>query len=115
MDFIGRQGSGSNSGEFSIVQDNSYGASCHFTLSGQVSTNEAAFMESSLEKAMQQGCTNIVVNMCLVSYFSSAGIRVVLSMYKRLKNKGGKLQIENPSENVKNVIGMTALDELLLK
>jgi anti-anti-sigma factor len=72
-------------------------------------------MEHKLKRVLDSGCTHIVINMCFVKSFSSAGIRVVLATYKKLKKVGGKLQIENPSENVKNVIGMVALDELLLK
>ncbi len=70
-------------------------------------------MQSVLDNAFNEGCTHIVINMSLVYLFSSAGIRVIIAMYKRLKKIDGKLRIEAPSDNVKNVLGMTALDELL--
>jgi anti-anti-sigma factor len=101
--------------EFSFVEDSRDGKMCRFTLKGQVSIKEASEMEHKLERAAESGCNNIIINMCFVTMFTSAGIRVVLSMFKKLKGLGGKLQIENPSESVRNVIGMTALDELLLK
>ena len=100
---------------FSFVEDSRSETTCRFTLKGRVSINEASFMEKTLENAVQAGCNHLIINMCLVDWFSSAGIRVILAMYKKLKLRGGVLQIENPSENVQNVIGMTALDELLLK
>jgi anti-anti-sigma factor len=101
--------------DFSFVQDSRNGQKCRFTLKGQVSIKEASEMEHKLGRAAESGCNHIIIDMCSVSMFTSAGIRVVLAMYKKLKGLGGKLQIENPSENVRNVIGMTALDELLLK
>jgi anti-anti-sigma factor len=101
--------------EFSFVEDSYNGKICRFTLKGQVSIKEASEMEHRLERAVKSGRYHIIIDMCFVTMFTSAGIRVVLSMYKKLKGLGGKLQIENPAENVRNVIGMTALDELLLK
>lgn len=105
----------SDNRDFSFTQDGRLGNTAYFTLKGHVGLREASFMENALEKATRPGCDRIIINMCFVKSFSSAGIRVILAMYKKLKNIGGKLQIENPSENVRNVIGMTALDELLLK
>jgi len=113
MDFRG-QNEKSND-EFSFVEDEWSGETYHFTMKGQVSAREASHMEHKLMRAIEAGGRRIIINMCFVNIFSSAGIRVVLAMYKKLKELGGTLQIENPSENVRNVIGMTALDELLLK
>ncbi|MCL2013515.1 MAG: STAS domain-containing protein [Oscillospiraceae bacterium] len=101
--------------EFGFTEDKRDGDTYYFTLKGRVSVNESLYMEQELKKAVQQGCTHIIINMCRVTVFPSAAIRVILAMYQKLKNMSGTLQIENPSENVQNVIGMTALEELLLK
>ena len=101
--------------EFSFTEDSVSGRTAYFTLKGHVGLMEASFMENALEKVARPGCNRIIINMCFVKSFSSAGIRVILAMYKKLKSMGGKLQIDNPSENVRNVIGLTALDELLLR
>jgi len=101
--------------EFVFVEDSYSGDKYHFTMKGQVSMRESSHIEFKLEQSVLAGARNIVVNMCCVKSFSSAGIRVLLAMYKKLKKMGGSLKIENPSENVRNVIGMVALDELLLK
>jgi anti-anti-sigma factor len=101
--------------EFSFVEGRRNGQECRFIMKGQVSIKEASEMELKLGRAIGSGHYHIVIDMCSVSMFTSAGIRVVLSMYKKLKGLGGKLRIENPSVSVRNVIGMSALDELLLK
>jgi anti-anti-sigma factor len=115
MIFINQSRTGSDNSEFSFIEESVSGKTAYFMLKGHVGLNEASFMESVLEKTARPGCNNIIINMCLVNSFSSAGIRVILAMYKKLKSMGGKLQIDNPSENVRNVIGLTALDELLLR
>ena len=115
MHFINKGRESSDENEFSFTEDNRSGRTAYFALKGHVGLHEASFMEDVLEKTARPGCNRIIINMCLVKSFSSAGIRVILAMYKKLKKMGGTLQIDNPSENVKNVIGLTALDELLLK
>jgi anti-anti-sigma factor len=49
-----------------------------------------------------------------VEYLCSIGIRVILQTYKEAKKKGRKLGIEHPSECVKKVLYITALNELLM-
>ena len=115
MNFRSQGRASSDGREFSFNEDRRSGNTAYFTLKGHVGLKEASFMENALEKTARPGCNCIIINMCLVNSFSSAGIRVILAMYKKLKSMGGKLQIDNPSENVRNVIGLTALDELLLK
>ncbi|MDR2546325.1 MAG: STAS domain-containing protein [Lachnospiraceae bacterium] len=101
--------------DFSFTEDRRMGTSYFFTMRGRVTMSEASHVEYILNKALGAGCTYLVINMCFVKIFTSAGIRVILATYKKLRRIGGTLKIENPSETVRNVIGMTALDELLMK
>ena len=112
-----RRGSNANKEkqEFSFTETERSGTTRRFALKGKVSVNESAVMERELEYAIFSGCTRVIINMSLVSIFTSAGIRVILAAHKKLKKAGGELKIENPAENVRNVIGMVALDELLLR
>ena len=101
--------------QFIFVKDDDSFGEGHFTVTGQININNAAYMKQELEKHIASGSINIVINMCSVTFLSSTGIRTILSIYKKTKELGGKLLIENPSECVRNVIGMVALDEMLLK
>jgi anti-anti-sigma factor len=101
--------------DFSFTEEKRDDGIYYCTIKGKVSINEALYIEHTLEKVMQSGCRHIIMNMCLVNMLTSVGIRAILSIYKKLWRVGGKLQIEAPSENVRNVIGITALDEMLLK
>ena len=115
MEFIGRKDNPTYLKEFSITEDRRDGNRIYFLVKGQVFINEASIMEKVLQEAAQEDNYDIILDMKEVTVFGSAGIRVVLSMYKKLKAKGKKFRISSPSENVKNVIGMVALDELLFK
>lgn len=86
-----------------------------FTVKGHVNSINAPDLEYELENAIQNGQVNIVLKMTNVTYLSSIGVRVILKIYKKAKEAGGKFNIERPSENVRNVLGIAALDEILLK
>ena len=85
-----------------------------FILRGRISLITAPTLQFKLDEAMKNGEMKIILNMLQVSFLSSAGIRIILKTHKKATENGGSFGIEDPSENVKNVIGMTALDELLI-
>ena len=88
---------------------------CRFIASGRVDSNNAGIMETNLDRVLSEGQKNIILNMESVKYLSSIGIRIILKTYKKAYETGGTFQIENPSEIVKNVLGMVALNQMLLK
>ncbi|MDR2731206.1 MAG: STAS domain-containing protein [Treponema sp.] len=99
--------------ELEIREDKSPGVS-KFILKGRVNAANADVLLGRLETALKEERKNIVVNMSQVEFLSSIGIRVILKIYKQAAETGGKFNIERPSENVRNVLGMVALKELLV-
>ena len=85
------------------------------TLQGRLDSPNSADLEHKLEQAIESGQTNIILNMLQVEYLCSTGIRVILKTYKGVKMAGGSFGIEMPSECVKNVLGMVAMNEMLVK
>jgi len=101
-------------GNFVITQEEA-AAGVKFFLQGRVDSMNAAELEYKLEQAIKDGQTNLVLNMLRVEYLCSTGIRVILKAYKEAKAAGGQLGIEMPSECVTNVLGIVALNEMLVK
>jgi len=87
---------------------------CKITVKGRIDSNSADELLSKLENTLTDGNKNIVLNMMKVDYLSSVGIRVILKIYKQAGEEGGSFKIEHPSEIVKNVLGMVALNEMLV-
>jgi anti-sigma B factor antagonist len=85
-----------------------------FILKGRVDSYNSNILEFKLGKALNEGEKKLILNMLQVEYLSSAGIRVILKIYKDARKAGGNLGIESPSESVRNVLGMTALAEMLI-
>ena len=102
-----------NNEELEIQEERSPGA-VKFTLKGRVNAASADPFLFRLETAISDGHINILVNMSRIEYLSSIGIRVILKIYKKAAETGGTFKIERPSENVRNVLGMVALKDMLV-
>jgi len=87
---------------------------CRIIAKGRVDANSAESLLFSLENALKNGQKAIVLNMLQVAYLSSVGIRVILKIYKQAEEAGGTFKIEEPSDIVKNILGMVALKEMLV-
>ena len=92
-----------------------FGGTSKFRVKGPVNSTTVNHLEHKLNESFRDGRNKVVVNMAQVTFLSSAGIRILLAFYKRAKKEGGSFSIEDPTENVMNVLGMTALDEMLVK
>jgi anti-anti-sigma factor len=99
--------------ELEITEDSGPGYS-KFIVKGRVNAANADILLYKLDAAIKEGHKNIIINMARVDYLSSIGIRVLLKIYKQAAEAGGKFNVERPSENVKNVLGMVALKDMMV-
>ena len=100
--------------DFEIEREN-FDGGVRFILEGRINSLNYTVLEDKLNETLHERHRNIILNMLRVDHLSSAGIKVILKAYKDAQKLGGRLGIEGPSENVRNVLGMTALDTLLIK
>ena len=100
-------------GNFTITQESGSGY-IKLTVQGRIDSINAVELEQMLQAVKCDDQTHIVLNMLMVEYLCSTGIRAILKAYKMVKAAGGKFGIEQPSECVKNVLGLVALDEMLI-
>ena len=84
-----------------------------FIVKGWLDSSYADELQLKLEEALKDGQINIILNMSDVEYLCSNGIRVILKTYKDAKEASGKLRIEEPSESVRKILTLTALDKML--
>ena len=56
---------------------------------------------------------SIVVDMSAVEFLASLGIRVLVMGAKAVKNKGGRLVLLSPQDNVKLVLTTAGIDEII--
>lgn len=61
------------------------------SVEGQMNSGNASAIEADLLAQVDKGVRRIVLDLSLLNYISSAGLRVVLLLAKKLKQQGGKL------------------------
>ena len=86
-----------------------------FKVSGRITTTNERYFEKTLTDVLELGFSRIVLNMQEVTLMTSIGIRIILKTFKGCMEAGGRLQIEDPSEVVKNVLGLSALQQMMVR
>ena len=81
-------------------------------ITGRLDTTTAPNLETVINE-LSEDTKELVFNMAEVEYISSAGIRVLLSAYKKMNQSGGIMRIEKANEMVREVFEMTGLLEML--
>ncbi|MCL2170765.1 MAG: STAS domain-containing protein [Defluviitaleaceae bacterium] len=84
----------------------------HLKLVGRVNTSTEEDFREAMNQALRKG-RFITLNMSDVTLLTSVGIRVILWTYKQCAATNGRFLIENPSQSVKSVLGLSALEQML--
>ena len=85
------------------------GTTLTVTLDGELNTLTAPELNDLLEKELP-GMKLLTLDFSGCDYVSSAGIRVLLATFKKMKAEEGKMQLTNVGENFTDVLENTGLD-----
>ena len=80
-------------------------------LEGRLDTTTAPQLEEELKTGLE-GVTDLVIDLSKLEYISSAGLRVLMSAFKIMRNKG-KMKVTNANELVKEVFEVTGFSDFL--
>ena len=80
---------------------------------GQINSANASAIEAELLSHVDKGENRIVLDLALLSYISSAGLRVVLLLAKRLKEVNGKLVLCALQSRVREVFDISGFLAIL--
>jgi len=61
-----------------------------------------------------EGQNKVILDLTKTDYVSSAGLRMLLLLYRQLKAKGGKMALVGMSEEIKDVMANTGLIKFFL-
>ena len=73
------------------------------SLQGQINSANAAAIEAEVLGLVTGGARNLVLDFSALDYISSAGLRMVLVVAKRLKQHGGQLVLCGMQPHVREV------------
>jgi len=91
------------------------GGAASLRVQGRLDAYWADHLGQALEEAIRRGEARIGLELSGVAYISSAGIRVLIRFHHQLERLGGSLHVTNPSQAVREVLGMVGLLEALLR
>lgn len=78
-------------------------------LSGELNTLTAPDLAALLDKELD-GVKALTLDFVGCDYVSSAGLRVLLATFKKMKAAKGSMELANVGENFKDVLENTGLD-----
>lgn len=81
----------------------------NFKLGGRLDAAQVETAEATLGDASGA----VTLDLTELEYIASAGISVVLTLFKRLKSNGGSLRLINLTPHVLNVFRYAGLDQVL--
>ena len=83
-------------------------------IKGRLNANFCYQLEDEVDKLLEQKTKNIILDFSDVTYLSSSGLRVLLSINKQTAGDGG-LVLVNLRDNVKKLIEVAEMDDLLIQ
>ena len=93
------------------IEKKGNGSELTISLTGRLDTNTAPQLEAEL-KAACEGLTKLVLDFSVLSYLSSAGLRVLLAAQK-IMNKQGEMIICNANEYILEIFDVTGFRDIL--
>lgn len=82
------------------------------TLKGRMDVVAALDFEKRCGALVDGGATDMAIDLDGLEYISSAGLRGILAIAKKIQQKNGKIRFCNLKGIVKDVFGMTGFDAM---
>ncbi len=79
----------------------------------RVDTTTAPAVEAQLKEILEQGTTELAIDMAGTTYISSVGLRVLLSAQKTMNKRQGSMVIRHVCPQVKEVFDLTGFSGFL--
>jgi anti-anti-sigma factor len=83
------------------------------SLAGRMDALTAPEFEKKMNKIIDEGSGNLVVDLKGIDYISSAGVRSILVIAKRLKTDSGRIVLAGLTDIVREVLEMTGFIKIL--
>jgi len=89
------------------------GTGIRAVIEGKLDRTSSPEFEKDIMNILSDDVRSIEIDLAPCIYISSAGLRVILALEKKMSKCGGKLVIRNVPELVMEVFTETGLDEIL--
>ena len=87
------------------------GSALSVIISGRIDTSTTPEADATINESLD-GAESLILDFTEVEYISSAGLRMLLSLQKKMMKKGG-MKLIGVNEDVNDVFEVTGFDEIL--
>lgn len=84
-----------------------------FRLEGRLDAISSSLLEKKMQELLHHPHVHCVLDFTKIDYLSSAGMRLLLSMTKKLKHEDGMLAICSMHDDVMEIIRMAGFERIL--
>ena len=81
-------------------------------LSGEVDVGNCAIFKEELGKIIEKATGNVTLDLTSLDYIDSAGLGIIVGVYKRLQEKNFSIKVVNANEYIKKLFRITKLETL---
>jgi len=89
------------------------GAETILSLSGQLDTLTATDFEKEIHDILADNALSVILDGMELTYVSSAGLRLLLTLQKGMTAKGGTLRLRNIKEDIMEIFNITGFSSIL--
>lgn len=82
-------------------------------LSGRLDTITSPQLEEEVNRFSLDEINEIIIDANELEYISSAGLRIVLMLHKKMAEQNGQLRLLNVNEMIKEIFDMTGMSDFL--
>lgn len=84
-----------------------------FSLIGRLDTMTSPQLEDEINRSSFDNIETVILNMRELEYISSAGLRVIVMLYKKVTGFGGKLKLIGVNDMIMEILTMTGMVDFL--
>ena len=77
-----------------------------------IGENSGAAIIGIVSDEMNEKVTACAINLSDIRYMNSSGLGVLITLLTKFKNKGGKVTLINPSDQIEKLLQITRLNEV---
>lgn len=82
-------------------------------LAGEVDVYTCSTLREAVNQQIDEGHYNIAVDVQAVDFMDSSGLGVIVGAHKRLKGHEGALALVSPNKQMRRILNLTGLDQIL--
>jgi anti-sigma B factor antagonist len=82
-------------------------------LKGKITFEYCPALQKYLDSVLTEGIHRIIIDFKEVPYIDSSGVGEVLRLYKRMKDSGGEVILQNPNQKIRNLFIMYRFDQFM--